>query len=142
MISRIFWLALAFVVCCSSEARITYDLYRKGALAKVRIKVVDQDGVIVPGAKIWGAFTTGSGFNDYALVDGVTDTNGVFVARNRCNGRLRFDVRKEGYYRTEENVRFWDAKKDPTVIDGKWQPYGETRTVVLKKIKAPIPIGQ
>lgn len=29
------------------------DAYAKIALAQVRIKVVDQDGIVVPDAKIW-----------------------------------------------------------------------------------------
>ena len=111
------------------------QVYAKIALAQVRIQVVDQDGDVVPDAKIWGGFTCGGGMNDYVLVDGFTDTNGLYVAEGRCNEILRFEVRKEGYYRTSIKIEFWRTKSDPKVKDGKWQPYGETRTVVLKKIR-------
>lgn len=113
------------------------QVYAKIALAQVRIQVVDQDGDVVPDAKIWGGFTCGGGMNDYVLVDGFTDTNGLYVAEGRCNEILRFEVRKEGYYRTSIKIEFWRTKSDPKVKDGKWQPYGETRTVVLKRIQNP-----
>lgn len=130
-------LVTAFAIAFAADARINYWLSQKGALAKVKIKVIDQDGVAVPRAKIWGCFTTGDGFDDYALVDAFTDTNGEYVAQNKCNERLRLDVTKEGYYRTDVKIYFARSKADPLVVDGKWQPYGETRTVVLKKIKNP-----
>lgn len=124
----------AFIICLAS-----FQLYaaEKDAKAQVRFHVVDQDGTAVPGAKIWGGFTCGSRMNDYVLVDGVTDTNGVYVAEGRCNEFLRVDVRKDGYYHTEDKIFFGQSGKVPSVVDGKWQPYGETRTVVLKKIKRP-----
>ena len=126
-----------FTICLAANARITYELSVKGALAKVNLKVVDQDGVVVPDAKIWGAFTANH-LRDSVLVDGQTNTNGEFVAQGNCNEILRVDVTKEGYYHTEVKVNFWRSKSDPVVVDGKWQPYGETRTVVLKKIRDPI----
>ena len=112
--------------------------YEKGALAKVRFVVVDQDGAEVPDAKIWGGFTAGGLMNDYVLVDGVTDTNGEFVAEGKCNEFLRIGVRKKEYYHTEEKIYFGRSGECPVVADGKWQPYGATRKVVLKRIKNPI----
>ena len=130
-------LVLALGICHGVKARITYELAEKGAMVKLEIKVVDQEGNIVPDAKIWGGFTSGSRLNDYVLVDGVTDTNGIYIAQGKCNEFLRFDVRKDGYYRSNIKINFWQSKADPIVVDGKWQPYGETRTVVLKRILRP-----
>lgn len=124
------------IICLVANARITYELSVKGADAKVVLKVVDQDGVAVPDAKIWGAFSANH-LKDSVLVDGMTNTNGEFIAQGNCNEILRVKVTKEGYYNTEEKINFWQSKSDPIVVDGKWQPYGETRTVVLKKIKNP-----
>lgn len=129
--------ASLFTICFTANARITYELSEKGALAKVRLKVVDQDGVVVPSAKIWGGFTCGNRLDDYVLVDGVTSTNGEYIVQGKCNEFLRVDVIKEGYYQTEEKIYFARSKADPIVVDGKWQPYGETRRVVLNKIKNP-----
>ena len=98
---------------------LSNDAYAKIAFAQVRIQVVDQDGCVVPDAKIWGGFTCGGGMNDYVLVDGFTDTNGLYVAEGWCNEILRFEVRKEGYYRTSVKIEFWRTKSDPKVKDGK-----------------------
>ena len=130
-------LVLALGICHGAKARITYELAEKGAMAKLEIKVVDQDGRIVPGAKIWGGFTSGSRLNDYVLVNGVTDTNGIYIAQGKCNEFLRFEVRKDGYYRSNIKINFLQSKADSVVVDGKWQPYGETRIVVLKRINQP-----
>ena len=134
-------ITFTFIGCLVADARITYELSAKGADAKVILRVVDQDGVAVPNAKIWGAFSANH-LKDSILVDGMTNTNGEFIAQGNCNEILRVDVTKEGYYHTEEKVNFWQSKSDPLIVDGKWQPYGEMRTVVLKKIKRPINIGE
>lgn len=126
----------------NANAGITYEIARKGAQAKVVFKVVDQEGAAVQGAKIWGGFTTGEMMNDYAIVDGFTDKDGLFVAENRCNEILRVDVKKDGYYPSEIRINFWQSKSEPIVVEGKWQPYGETKEVILKKIKNPVRIGE
>lgn len=70
----------------------------KGAVAKVQLEVVDENGFPVTNAKIFGGFTSGPLLNDYVVIEGSTDTNGEFVAEGRCNDFLRFEVRKDGYY--------------------------------------------
>lgn len=105
--------------------------------AKVQLKIVDQDGDPVENARIFGGFTTGTRVNDYAMLEGVTDVGGSYVASGPCNEFLRYEITKEGYYATQEKVSFADKKNHYQIVDGKWQPYGETRTVVLKKIKRP-----
>lgn len=125
------------VISSVVNARISYDLSVNGANAKVVFKVVDQDGVAVSGAEFRGAFSANR-LDDSVLIDGISNTNGEFIAQGKCNEFLRVGVTKEGYYHTEEKVNFWQSKLNPLVVDGKWQPYGETRTVILKKIKNPI----
>ncbi len=124
------------VICHAAEARINYALLEKGALAEVKLRVVDQDGIAVAGAKIWGGLSAQFS-KDAILVDGTTNTNGELIVQGKCNEFLRVDVTKDGYYHTEEKVNFRESKADPIIKDNKWQPYGETRTVVLKKIKDP-----
>lgn len=134
---KVIFLTAMLVISFCVAARVSYELSEKGAIANVRLQVTDQDGVMISGARVWGGFTCGNRMDDYILVDGLTDTNGEFVALGKCNEFLRVDVTKEGYYHTEEKINFWQSKADPIVVDGKWQPYGETKTVVLKKIKNP-----
>lgn len=137
MKKAIMLLVTAFALVLVANARISYEVSIKGALAKVKFRIIDQDGVPILNAKIWGAFSANRS-KDSVLVDGATNTNGEFTAQGKCNEFLRVDVTKEGYYHTEEKINFWSSKADPIVVDGKWQPYGETRTVVLKRIKNPI----
>ena len=126
-----------FFILANAKSRIPAEVYKTGALARICVKVVDQDGKSVSGAKIWGGFTSGNMLNDYVLVEGWTDENGEFVAQGKCNEFLRFDVVKRGYYHSEEKVYFGSSEAVPLVVDGKWQPFGDVRTVILKKIKKP-----
>ena len=58
---------------------------------KVTLKVVDDDGNPVAGAKATVVSTN--------QITGLTDTNGVFVASHRDKSfALAFDVKKDGYY--------------------------------------------
>ena len=62
----------------------------------------------------------------------------MFVVEHRTNESLDCDFDKEGYYHSSDQILFRDRKDvSIKVKDGKWQPYGETRMVVLKKIKNP-----
>lgn len=108
----------------------------RGAKAKECFRVIDQDGNPIEGARVYGGFMLDSP-NDYVLIDGVTDTNGVFVAEGRCKDRLGYRITKENYYKTSGEVLYLCTKANPAVVDGKWQPYGSKRTVVLKKIINP-----
>lgn len=128
---------MIFPVMAIGVTAFLNEAHAKVALAQIRIKVIDQDGYVVPDAKIWGGFTCGNRMNDYVLVDGLTNANGEFVAQGNCNEFLRVNVTKDGYYNTEEKVNFLQSTANPRVKDGKWQPYGETRKVVLKKIRNP-----
>ncbi len=129
-------LVTAFALVLVANARISYEVSIKGALAKVKFRIIDQDGVPVLNAKIWGAFSANRS-KDSVLVDGATNTNGEFTAQGKCNEFLRVDVTKEGYYHTEEKINFWSSKADPIVVDGRWQAYGETRTVVVERVRNP-----
>lgn len=112
------------------------ELY--GAEAKECFYVVDQDGRPVEGARIRGAFWTGGGMNDYEAVDGLTNTNGEYAAEGRSKYKLRYTVSKDGYYSTNGEVLYVGTRSVPAVKDGKWQPYGTRRKIVLKRIINPM----
>ena len=57
-----------------------------GPKAKECLKVVDQNGKPVQGAKIRGGFVTGDGLDDYTPVDGFTDAKGRLTAQDRAFG--------------------------------------------------------
>lgn len=99
-----------------------------GPKAKECLKVVDQNGKPVQGAKIRGGFVTGDGLDDYTPVDGFTDAKGRFTAKGRTIRQLSLQITKKGYYGTRTAIEY--KRED----DGRWEPYGETRTVVLNEI--------
>ncbi len=128
----------AFIVNAdvSMEERRATDVsrargYAYGAKAKECFYVVDQDGKSVSGARIVGEFVGGPNVN------GFTDKNGVYTAKGRCKDCLRYSFCKEGYYKTQGDIRYLDTTSFPAVVNRKWQPYGSRRQIVLKRIKNP-----
>ena len=131
-------LIAAPAVAFSSGLDLTlYNAQRYGAEAKFVLRVVDQDGVPVVHARIFGGIQTGGGLNDNVPVRGFTDTNGEYKVQGKCTGRIRCGVFKEGYYASDFIVKYPDNKSQKTVENGKWMPYGTVSTVVLKRIIHP-----
>ncbi len=124
----------------SAEEIALYKAITHGALIMEHICVVDQDGLPIEEAKIWGGLQTGYGYNDYTPLDGYTDTNGEFVAKGKCTNFLTLRVTKDGYYETHFRFSYHDTTAVPKVKDGKWQPYDSRRTIILKKIVNPQPM--
>lgn len=67
-----------------------------------------------------------------------TDTNGNARVTGNSSEWFSVVIGKEGYYKTSFDVKYPLENVDPPIVDGQWQPYGVTRTVVLKKIRNPI----
>lgn len=125
---------LPFFGYCSDQTKVLGNI--RGAKAKECFRVVDQDGNPVEGAHFRGAFVLDD-WNDYQRVEGVSNTNGEFVAEGKSKDRLHYRITKDGFYKTSGDVLYLSTKANPAVVDGKWQPYGSKRTVVLKKIIKP-----
>ena len=144
MRNTILALCLAFPMILNASGPSAEELAlakarRNGALAKECLRVVDQDGIPVFGARIDGELQTGDGCNDYTPIKGATDTNGEFVVQGKCTNRIRCGITKEGYYASEfvlPNYAYRHSFKD-----GKWIPYGSQHTVVIKKIINPQPMS-
>ena len=114
------------------------DATRKGAKAKILYRVVDDEGTPITNAIVHATWQ-----NDFPRKtweeEFVTDTNGMFVARANVGGRFGCHVVKKGYYRSSGGVNFcWRPGVSPLVLDGKWQPYGEEKTLIVKRKKNPI----
>lgn len=109
-----------------------------GAKAKIELYVVDDDGNPVPNAKV--DVQMGMIEKSYHI-KGQTDTNGVFVAKGKTKGNsIDIYVEKDGYYNTLKRLCFIELGKERQVKNGKWQPYGEQLTVILRKKKNQIPL--
>ena len=121
----------------AATASEVQEAQRKGAKAKIVYRVVDDDGMPITNTVVRGTWQ-----NDYPRKtwkeNYVTDTNGMFVAEATVGSRFGCIVEKSGYYSSTGGVNFhWREGVSPLVKDGKWQPYGEHKTIVLKRIKNP-----
>lgn len=117
--------------------RTRWVAHSRGAETRECFRVVDNDGMPVTNANVRCAFKVGTGASGLQDVYGVTDTNGLCTINGMCKAYMDYSVVKDGYYCSHEKVDYMETTRVPAVIDGKWQPYGETRTVVLKRIKNP-----
>ena len=103
-----------------------------GALARECLRVVDQDGYPVAGAKVWGGVQIGGDLNDFMPISGTTNTNGEYVIQGKCTNRIRCDITKDGYYRSEFLLANYGYTH--TVENGRWQPFGCVTTITLRRI--------
>jgi hypothetical protein len=98
---------------------------------KVTLKVVDDTGQPVVGANASVGYYSQS---RPASIDGLTDTNGIFMAAHSAkSGHLGFSAEKSGYYTTREASYDLGFAYDAT----RWNP---VQTIILKKIGQPIPL--
>jgi len=106
-----------------------------GAEACAVLRIVDDEMAVVSNATVVGNFHMNDGKGN--PFTGRTDTNGIYVAAGTCIGDWHYAVKKVGYYETFENVRYF-SPTNTQVKDGRWQPYGMTNTVVLKRKVNPV----
>lgn len=117
--------------------RTRWVAHSRGAKASECFRIVDSGGKPVTNANVRCAFKVGAGASGLQDVYGVADTNGLCTINGMCKAYMHYSVEKDGYYCSHGKVDYMETTRVPAVIDGKWQPYGETRTVVLKKIRNP-----
>jgi len=108
-----------------------------GAEFDVRFQVVDDEGGPVSGAKCSGWKYIEYNRNHGEPYSCVTDTNGFVRIDGKCGERFSLVIKKEKYYVSTFEVKYPAKDIDPSVKDGKWQPYGATKVVVLKRIRQP-----
>ncbi len=109
---------------------------KKGAQARLEIRVVDDEGEPVSNATVkvlFNILTPGGG----EIVTVTTDTNGVAVAEGKTNDAIRYRVEKEGYYKSEEGMDMYNMSHRYEVKDGRWQPWGMQKEIVLLPVKDP-----
>lgn len=113
--------------------------------ASVTLKIVDEDGNIVPEADIFTHFVNVSRIQkDYRTK---SDINGLCHAKGKTISHLFYIVSKDSYYTTKNRYSFirQDQGKSrqrsrffPWIM--RWEPWNPTTTVILKKIENPIPM--
>ena len=110
---------------------------RKGAEAKMELRIVNDDGIPVPDANV--SVFMGMNFRPKGyFITGRTDTNGVFVVKGKtCGDEIEMNIEKVGFYRTSKTFRFAAMGYEHEVREGRWQPYGEMENIVLRDIRNP-----
>ena len=140
-IVRCFAWALAFllaVACQTAFAHGRRPPYADGGKLKFILKVVDDEGKPVEGATVKVHLQTGLTIQG-ALFDTAsdqklsTDAEGRAIVNGKCVGEGKYWVCKGGYYSHSRHFMLYSDKFE----DGKWQPYGAERLVVLRKIRNP-----
>jgi len=128
----------------NAVSQIKKDARNNGALGKITLKVVDDQYNIVTNANITGYFSNElKGYKDYS---GVTDTNGLFTISEVSDHEMSYRITKDGYYKTSDIYYFNKAGQECAERDKfapwkiKWIPWNPTVTVILKKIRNPIPM--
>lgn len=108
---------------------------RNGAEVKLLMHIVDDQGSAIPGARISYGFS--DGYNKFKHHVGNSNQEGNYKIIGNCRFYVSYNVCKEGFYATEGKVDYANSKICPAVVEGKWQPYGENISVVLKRIHDP-----
>lgn len=121
----------------SAGARTPEEIHAltHGAKAKCVLRIVDERGAIVTNATVLGNFNMND--DKGTPFRGVTGEDGLFVATGKCVGDWHYAVKKDGYYKTEDSCRYY-GPTSTALSDGRWQPYGATNTVVLKRMVNPV----
>ena len=132
----VLFLLTATSTFCADESKSL--AMRKGAEVCVVLRVVDEQGNVVPDAEVYGGFAMGGGLNDGVTISGKTNRDGRFVVKGRCKLFVNLTVFKEGFYSWHDKFDYAATSLNPAVKDGKWQPYGETVVVTLKKKINPV----
>lgn len=109
----------------------------KGAEVKIRLRISDQSGAPVEGARVWGGISTGGGMDDFTQIDMLSDSNGFVTICGRCTDKVVCRITKDGYYATELEHHCYNRDEPRPVVSGKWQPYGKEIAAKLKKIIKP-----
>ena len=109
---------------------------RDGADARVEFHIVDDMGLPVANARV-NVFFDMIDRSKGKRVIGCTDTNGVFIAEAKTGGVLEIEVTGDGYYKTTDKMCFIEMENEHDVQEGKWQPWGMRKNIVLLPIKNP-----
>ena len=111
----------------------------RGAKTRIVLKAVDDVGNPVAGASIHVLMGMNYRLKSYDI-DGVTDTNGIFVVEGKTTGNeIEITAMKNGYYQpSKERLCFIGIGNEYEVKDGKWQPWGMEIPLVFREVRNPV----
>ena len=118
---------------------VAYSPIIDGALADVRIMVVDDMGEAVPDATISVTFYTSPEKVD--VKRGQTVAQGCFSAKGRCIGEAHAWIRKDGYYDTKIDPSFRVLSDRDAERLRKWSDGTVETKATLKKKHKPVALN-
>ena len=116
------------------------DAISKGADTWIMLSVVDDDGVPVEGAEVKAIFSFRGGFR-HAQCETGADGNASIHGKT-TGDEIVIMISKHGYYDSRIKTSYLRFGENRPVEDGKWQPWGESKKVILKRIKNPVSLKQ
>lgn len=110
----------------------------RGAKTRIVLKAVDDVGNPVAGASIHVLMGMNYRLKSYDI-DGVTDTNGIFVVEGKTTGNeIEITARKDGHYEVFKKLCFISIGNEYEVKNGKWQPWGMEMLLSLRRRLNPV----
>jgi hypothetical protein len=104
-------------------------------VAKLTIRVVDENQQPVANANVWLAFKDRATFKDQNI-RGLTDVNGLFTAEGGCDAAgIGCGITKEGYYSGGAPIPKFQELDE---ILNRRKPWNETYTAILRPIGKPV----
>lgn len=113
---------------------------QRGVPATARFWVLDDAGTPLGQVTAEGCFTDGSASGARTTFAGVTDSNGLFSASGETVLGLFARFTKDGYYPTAVEQRIERKPYSNTLEYGSPASWTRTDTVVLKRVRNPIPM--
>lgn len=133
---------IATIILSTTACAFPVEMVREmqhGAQVKAFLQVLDQEGKPVQNAFVSVGFL--GQYNKQTNLKGKTNVEGVFRVEGECTALLGCTIVKEGFYGHRFMWEFPRPNIYPPIADGKWQPYGETNVVVLKKNNEPCEVA-
>ena len=105
-----------------------------GAVAELLVRVVDDEGRPVDGAKVDARFDSAMlAPGEVKIVS--TDTNGVAMITGKTGKSVSIRVSKNGYYNSRDELCY--VSMGHGVKGGKWLPWNMEKLIVLRPVKQP-----
>jgi hypothetical protein len=138
LITLTFGIVLATGVCSFKSEPEYRRARREGAMAEIRVHVVDENGSSVSNANV--QVFMGMNFRPRGYyVRGTTDKDGVFTAKGKtCGDEVVIDVTKPGCYSSSRRLCFATMGAEGNVVDGRWQPQVRQEQIELRSICCPL----
>ena len=123
--------AVSMAGCCFAYSPIV-----DGASVDLKIRVVDDRGETVPGAKMAVVIYTTPDKTDTRR--GETDADGCFAAKGRSYGEVEVYASKAGYYDTHTRPEFRTLSDKDVERRRRWSEGTVESEIVLKKVRNPV----